>query len=126
MKWTFKKFLIATHDGIKSVEGYIYRGLGIHLKRRGNPPLWTVTHLRTGHRILFLRAAYEKAISIATELAEVTEWDFDGLYGWKNRDPDIKAKVTAIEEKYIPYIYKIKAGIPKSEAQAREIMMKQS
>ncbi len=127
MNWTLQKFLTATPDGVKEVDGYVYKGLGVTLSVAGNgllPPLWRITHLGSGHPLAHIKAPQERAVEVATELAECADWDFMGLYGWKNRDPQIVQKVDAIKAKYPGYFYQMTNTRPRDEAQAREIMMR--
>ncbi len=106
------------------VNGNIYKGLGIHMKQYRNPTIWCVTHLNSGHRIAYITANSKKALQIATEIAHISEWDFDGLEGWKNRDPDLKDKMRAIEEKHLGYFVEVPGKVPKDPEQARAILMK--
>ena len=93
MTWQPADFEIATPDGPQSVGGYSYKGLGLH---RGVGTAWTLTHLNTGHSICTISGRVKIAFPIAAEIAECTDWDFDGVRGWKNRDPDMGSKVRAV------------------------------
>ncbi len=126
MKWAFEKYCIAAVGGIRQVEGYTYAGLGLHVKcvaRGPQPPLWVLSHLMSGHRVFFIKAPYEKAIKLATEIAEMSDWTFNGLTGWKNMDPHLKEKAIDIETRYKEVYRGDTETVPKNEEQAREIMM---
>ena len=81
--------------------GYTYRGLGIHMSMKASPkgrrpPRWKVTHLGSGHAVAVIDGDVAGAFPIATEIAECSDWDFDGLDGWRNRDPELPSKVQEI------------------------------
>lgn len=129
MKWKPKKYWIATVGGPVEVGGHTYAGLGLHLKlsmlkRSPQPPLWVLSHIGSGHRVLFIKAPQEKAIEIATEVAEMSDWAFYGLHGWKNMAPGIKEKILNIETIH-KEAYRMNGPAPASEEQARDIMMRQ-
>lgn len=124
--WKPGPYLIARPEGIIKVWGYTYRGLGLHMKYPEGlfKTLWCLTHLNSGHRINYIRGTMPEAMAIATETAHVTEWDFDGLDGWKNREPDLKAKMKALDLKHLDHIVHIDGAHPVSPDKAREILMK--
>jgi len=96
--WRPIHYMVAGLSEPRQVLGYTYAGLGLHMVHQGSPkgrrpPVWTITHLNTGHRICEITAHAPVAFSNATAFAELTDWDFDGLAGWKNRDPELGEKV---------------------------------
>lgn len=105
MTWAPSTFLIAHAAGPFDVTGYVYRGLGLHMAVKASPkgrrpPKWALTHLGSGHRLVFITGAVADAFPVATEIAECGDWSFDGLYGWKNMDPELPAKFRAIVAKH--------------------------
>lgn len=103
-------------------EGYTYRGLGLH--KVSDKPEWNLTHLGSGHAVAVIKGTVAEAFPIATEIAESADWDFDGLNGWRNRDPELPAKVMAIMAKYKKRV-KRKGGNPSDEA-ARLVVMERA
>jgi hypothetical protein len=106
MTWEPAKFKRADKfDGAIETTGYIYRGLGlqmsiVHGPKGRRPPTWSPIHLNSGHVICQISAFVAKAFPIATEIAEGTDWDFSGLDGWKNTDPNLPSKVRNFAERY--------------------------
>lgn len=101
--WQPDTFLLAVDQPphTKRVEGYVYRGLGIHQSSGGSPkgrrkPEWVVTHLGSGCSIASIAGDVATAFPVATKIAECGDWDFIGIDGWRNRDPEIGSKVRAI------------------------------
>ncbi len=127
MTWIYQPYKIASPAGIKTVDGLTYKGIGIHMKFPSGvvkPPFWEITHLNSGHRICYIAAPLERTRQIATEIADMADWDFQGLEGWRNLDPEIRDKMNAIEEKYHPDIVRKGGKHPLDPDQAREIMLK--
>lgn len=105
MSWEPADFNVARLLGPQKVRGYAFNGLGLHMELRGSPkgrraPTWGLYHLNTGHRIILIIGVVAVAFPIATEIAECSDWTFDGLRGWKNRDPDLYEKLCAITERH--------------------------
>lgn len=105
MTWKAETFYIAAWWGAYAVAGYTYRALGLHMQIKGSPkgrrpPSWALTHLGSGHCICQIKGKVADALPIATDIAECGDWDFDGLDGWKNRDPNLPAKVITITDRY--------------------------
>ena len=105
-RWTREAFLIANPDGPAAKrQGWTYRGLGLWMMIPGSlkgrrKPLWSITHLGSGHLVVAIEAAKETAIAIATELAEAGDWSFEGLEGWKNQFPEAHQVVLALMTRY--------------------------
>lgn len=95
--WEATGYLIAMPSGPESVDGYVYRGLGLD---KNSPGCWTLTHLGTGHRICLIDDLLENAFRIGTEFADCADWSFNSLLGWKNEQPDLAEKVAALCERH--------------------------
>jgi len=98
--WMPQTYLIAADWGPFEVVGRVYAGLGMKQlwpasPKGRRPAAWSLDHLGTGHRIFVIKAHETEAFTIAGAVAEMTDWDFNGLYGWKNRDPDLMDRVYA-------------------------------
>jgi hypothetical protein len=98
MTWKPENFLKAYFSGPEPVAGYTYRGLGLHITIRESPkgrrpPTWSLTHLGTGLRIATIKGRVADAFPPAAAIAECGDWEFDGIDGWKNRDPDLPQKL---------------------------------
>lgn len=106
MIWTPTVFPIAcVQHSIDFRAGYTYRGLGLHMVAKASPkgrrpPRWKLTHLGSGHGVAHIDGKVADAFPIATEVAECGDWDFDGMDGWRNRDPDLPTKVRDVLAKY--------------------------
>ena len=128
--WQPGQFLIAGLRGPEKVNGYIYRSLGMwraprFVDRRKRylehfrQSTWSLTHLGSGHSICHIVAPMQDAFEVATEFADATDWDFDSLGGWRDRDPDLPDKVCTLLDKHARIIYRTKGE--SSEAIARQI-----
>lgn len=93
---------------IETVNGFTCRGLGLHrasLARaryvrkdgtRKTYETWVVTHLNTGHAVRgFVDTPAAHAFVLASDLADLADWTFDGLQGWQNTDPELPDKLAA-------------------------------
>lgn len=79
--------------------GLLYRGLALtHLwsgsPKGRRPPAWTLTHIGSGHILCNFEA--HDPYPDATRMAECGEWDWEGLEGWRNVDPEIKVKALRV------------------------------
>lgn len=104
--WQPASFLVAmmAQDEPTLIAGYTYRGLGLSLnyKTKARRPkkdgtrtmreFWTLTHVGSGHRVCGFEGNVAAVFPLAWEVANLGDWDFDGLYGWKNRDPELMQK----------------------------------
>lgn len=125
--WSPSSFLIAIKSGTLEVSGYVYRGLGLHIqsqKRGKSPPIWNLTHLGSGHAVCSIRGSVRTAFSIATKISESSDWDFDGIAGWKNRDPDLAIKTLAVINEH-PKICRRTGGTSDDEI-ARAIVLRRA
>jgi len=94
--WQPDTFLIATVGGVAPQIGWTCRGLGLAQLLRRSPPVWIVTHLGTGHTVCQITAHEATAFAIADQIAGLGNWGFDGLTGWRNRDPDMMQRLHAV------------------------------
>lgn len=108
-QWAEERFEVARLYGshsdderIEHVNGFTYRGLGMHqasatkarYRRKDGTrrvyETWVITHLNTGHAV---RSMWDcpapRAFMLATDLAEIADWTFDGLDGWRNACPEM-------------------------------------
>lgn len=81
----------------KTVSGWVCGGIGIY---REYPGCYSVTHIWTGFKITEIIANQKRALQLFSEIAALTDWEFLGLEGWKNRDPDLRDKVCAWRSLY--------------------------
>ncbi|MFC3208121.1 hypothetical protein [Aquamicrobium soli] len=106
MTWQPAKFKLAWITGPHEIEGYVFRGLGLHMTASASPKgrrlaRWSLTHLNTGHRVAIINGDVRTAFSIAYEIARCSDWEaFTALGGWKNTDPDLPAKIDAIAARF--------------------------
>ena len=125
--WTPGKILVSAPwhpNGYRSVDGYVYRDLGLYMALNGSPkgrrpPRWILLHLGSGHSVCWIKGHVKDAFPIATEIAECGDWSFDGLEGWRNVDRELPEKFNAIQRKY-PELVDRGAG-NQSEESARAI-----
>lgn len=104
--WKAAKIWIALFGRPARKDGYEYRGLGLHLLMKGMPeyqvpPTWSIHHLGSGHLICTLRADDCGAFRIAAEIAELGDWTFDGLTGWKNMFPEAPQLLEQLRQRYL-------------------------
>lgn len=104
-KWLPGKMLIAVAGKPLKRNGLIYGGLGIWQLVPAAPPFFeTATsalyHLGTGHTICSLLGEEEDILPPATDIADLLDWTFDGLEGWRNLLPDLPARLAEIERQF--------------------------
>lgn len=99
MTWQPNEFYVAIPVGPLKVAGYTFKGLGLH-KIAPKAKAWTLTHLNTGHSICHIEGGMAEVFPVAADIANCSEWDFDGLRGWTNRDPELGDKVQDILDSY--------------------------
>src|ERR1700721_724283 len=105
MTWKPDNFLKTQYYGPEAVTGYTYRGLGLHIAIKASPkgrrpPTWSLTHLGSGLRVAMIKGKVIDTFPIASEIAEWGDWDFDGIDGWRNRDPELPKKLVDVCAKY--------------------------
>jgi hypothetical protein len=120
-EWTSGCFEVSRRG---PTSGRVYRGLGLYRALKGSPkgrrpPRWSVVHLGSGHRVCMIDAHEHDAVVIATRIAECADWDWDGLDGWRNREPQIMDKLWAATKQYAKSIRF--GGGGQSESEARRI-----
>ena len=126
--WPAADFEIATPNGPQWRTGYAMAGLGLYMMQGGSPkgrrkPLWSVTHIGTGHFICTLRGDVRTAFPVATEIAQAGDWTFDGLTGFKNQFPEAPERMREIAAKYPRIVGHETPGVGSDEGQARTIAM---
>lgn len=128
MSWSPAEILIASAPGmVGSRQGYVWRGLGIHMVHGASPkghrpPVWLLTHLGSGHAVCRITGHVAKAFPIASEIADLTDWSFDGVNGWRNTDPDLAAKFRNLIARY-PKNVSVGSGLANDHDTARLIAM---
>jgi hypothetical protein len=82
--------------------GLVYKGLGIASTGELGPygEIWLLTHLGSGHAFLKIRGTKEEALAIATEVADCADWNFHGLTGYKNEQPDLPSRLAEVIVKH--------------------------
>lgn len=107
--WKEERFYLATPHGpsLTDAYSYTYKGLGLHLAmqgagtgKRARKPIWTLTHINTGLSVGYYHGSLSTAAEMGTEVAELLDWSFMGPDGWKNVEPEIKAKLQSVIKKY--------------------------
>lgn len=95
MAWEKAQFPTSLRDRIQEVFGWVDRraGVGLYINQMDE---WWFVHLNTGHGVCKMVGTLLQVLPLATELKEVTDWTFDGVTGWKNRDPDLPRKIGEI------------------------------
>ncbi len=126
MPWKPENFHIARFWGPDATPGYVHKGLGLSMAIKGSPkgrrpPRWALIHLGSGHLVCFIEGTVAEAFLIATEIADCGDWDFDGLMGWKNRDPEVPTKVAEIFKVYPKRIIGMRGQSAGHEAVAAQI-----
>jgi|SRR5580658_10612236 hypothetical protein len=128
----WKRDLFLTVNNVhKRVAGFTYRGLGLRQTFRGSPkgrrpPMWSLYHLGTGHGLCHFSLPEDRAFAFATRLAECGDWDFDGLDGWMNRDPELKDRFVSILDGFRtenPKVWLVRGGGCQSPEAAQAIAM---
>jgi hypothetical protein len=93
-KWQPGSYLGA-HRPSEPLTGFIYRGLALRMavgaRKRWTAPTSDLTHLGTGH--LVVRFGTPDPYPFATAVAELTDWDFDTIDGYRNRDPGMPERL---------------------------------
>lgn len=127
MTWQPADVLRAMSYGVVTSPGYTCRGLGLVMISRASPkgrrpPCWIVIHLGSGHSVAEISGTIATAFPIASELAECGDWDFEGLDGWRNHDPDLPQKLVDFCARH-PKHAKPRAGGGGHSDVARQIAM---
>lgn len=92
--WLDQRFERVMIGGIAIVRGPVYKGLGL-TRSLTESGVWYLIHLGSGHAVCQIQThSVERVKLIGATFAEIADWDFMGLNGWKNRDPEIWDKTT--------------------------------
>jgi hypothetical protein len=100
--WKSESFQVALIDGATTERtGYTLRGVGLWMDQKAgwngdSPPVWGVLHLNTGHQIARIAAGRYAAFDLATKIASLGDWDYGGLKGHQNQDPEIFVRLAAL------------------------------
>jgi hypothetical protein len=124
--WISATFDIATSLGAMPVTGYVLGGIGLHYQQRidfmsedGTDQFWQLTHINTGHAICVMRGRTElEARVIGRKFTDLTDWSFEGLSGWQNRDPALRDKIATLVEQ----VQVVVAVTRHDDAQAKKIL----
>lgn len=88
------------------------------------PPTWFLIHLGTGLLLARIKGKVAVAFVIGAEIADCSDWDFDGQDGWRNRDTELPMKVKTICEKYPKAVeYRCGHTVPNQDEIVRQIVM---
>ena len=90
--WRARAFPVASKWGPLVREGRTYRGLGLYAD---DPGSWCLVHLASGHALCWLKGCELQVIALAARVAEVGDWTFVGLDGWRNCDPGLMDRAVA-------------------------------
>ena len=98
--WAPSGFFIATTIGPLTVQGYVWRGLGLHNSGWGAPRTktkWTLTHLGSGALLGKFTGDVSAVFPIAAKIAQCGDFTlFDLPDGWQQTDPALREKVAEI------------------------------
>ena len=125
-RWIAGPITVILFGEIIRRQGRSYNGVGLvrmiePISKYQMPATESVFHLGTGHLICHLTGNPGITYSVATQLAELGDWSFDSLGGWKNHFPDVREKLLGLLERY-PHVI-IPAKGDQSEPLAREIVI---
>lgn len=127
--WQPAQYPIATVDGVRTVTGYVYRGLGMHVAvaaspKGRRPPRWSLTHLGSGHKLCNIDGDRGVAFPLASEVAQCGNWQFAGLRGYMSRDAALRERVAEIIARHRECSPGVVCG--PNEERAREIAARAS
>lgn len=99
VRWVRGKFKTSIINGVITVEGWVdeKKGLGFY---RNFMDEWWIVHLNSGHGIINMTGESLQVLPVASEIAEAADWTFEGLDGWRNRNPDLPAKLNEIARRH--------------------------
>lgn len=97
--WRMAPVHISQDLGITAALGLTYRGIGLYFDREAEN--FDVLHLGSGHRLASIRGR-DRALAkeLAGQIADLGDWTFDGLDGWRNSDPQIIDRLRALMAKH--------------------------
>lgn len=122
--WQASSYQIANPGGTRAVVGVVFKGLGLHMvappSPKGRVPgYWVLTHLNSGHRIAALTGPAAQVKAVATEVAELTDWDFAGVDGYRNMDPELPKRFAEVTKRH-PGMFRV-GGVGHAREQASAI-----
>ncbi len=94
-------------DGPTRTDAILYRGVAlfeVYPQSRAQPPQWSLSHVNTGYCICMIHAVRPIAITIATPIAEMADWSFDSVDGWKNTQPDLIERLQPVLDRWKPTV----------------------
>lgn len=101
--WRRADFLVTIKDQVHAVGGLVHQGGGLALAPCTDDwpsifaeGLWSVTHLGTGHAVVFVFGTEQIARQVGDKLADAIDWGFYSLKGWLNADPSMLKKLGAV------------------------------
>ncbi len=123
-KWVSEPLTLVLFGKICRKPGRSYNGLGMiritdAIPEFQVPASEVVFHLGTGHCFCALKGSPSEILEVGTQLAELGDWTFDSLAGWKNQFPEVTEKLLGLQGRY-PHIVVPMEG-EEDEALAREI-----
>lgn len=123
-KWISGKLTVVLCGKVRKKQGRSYNGLGIvnvmeAVPEFHSPAATMVFHLGTGHGLCILQGDSQETTEVATQLAELGDWTFDTLAGWRNRFPDVGEKLRAVRDRH-PEVLRPLTG-EQDEELAREV-----
>lgn len=140
MAWKDARYPVACAAAVVKVSGYTYKGLGLHIwprnkprKRKGveppppPPPEWTLTHLGSGLSVAHITGTVSEVFPLASQIADLSDWTFDGPKGFRNMDPELPAKLKAWLDTAPPCVRCVLNGTAKGmpgdwETRARQVL----
>ncbi|WP_298697381.1 hypothetical protein [uncultured Brevundimonas sp.] len=104
-KWVSDRLTVVLFGKICRKEGRSYNGLGMirmidAIPEFQVPVTEMVFHLGTGHGFCALKGSPAEIVEVGTQLAELGDWTFDSLAGWKNQFPDVTEKLLNLRDRY--------------------------
>jgi hypothetical protein len=89
MNWEPAIILQAKEKSIEKFPGYICDNVGMYKTENS----WFMVHISSGHAIFKFFNDQTRAFYLAEKLMKDTDWTFDGVDGWRNRDPELLNKL---------------------------------
>lgn len=103
LRWQRARFDLASGIAIRPVRGIVCGGLGLALlsatkaryKRKDGTrkvwSYWVLAHLNTGHAVAsFYDTDIDRLMPVVAEIEALGDWDFAGLEGWRNSEPELQ------------------------------------
>ena len=104
-RWKPGLFYSVSWDSAETDYGLLWGGLAVTKISSGSPkgrrpPTWLIIHCGSGHAVCIVEAHKTEAFSIADQIADLTDWTFEGLDGWKNTDPDLMDRMRVLAARH--------------------------